>query len=188
MKRVLAALLISIVALTAACGDDDEPEARTDTSDQANHNEADVEFAQAMIPHHEQAVEMAQLAATRAQSSEVKELASQIEAAQDPEIQTMTGWLEDWGESVDGGGGMDHGGGDGMMGDDQMSSLEGATGAEFDRMFLEQMTEHHEGAIAMAETELDEGRFQDALEMAQTIRDTQRQEVQTMETLLANVG
>lgn len=189
MKRALAVLLIAIVAVTAACGDDDEPEASTATTQQADHNEADVEFAQGMVPHHEQAVEMAKLAATRAQSAQVKELASQIEAAQGPEIETMRGWLEDWGESVDGEGGMGRGGAGGdMMSDDQMASLEEATGTAFDRMFLEQMTKHHQSAIAMAETELDEGQFADALQMARAIRDTQRQEVQTMEDLLASVG
>ena len=187
MKRFLGVLLV-LVAVAAACGGDDDSDASSDTTQQVDHNEADVEFAQGMIPHHEQAVEMAQLAASRAQAPEVKELAAQIEAAQDPEIETMTGWLEDWGESVEAEGGMGMDGGGGLMSEEQMMSLEEATGSAFDRLFLEQMTEHHEGAIEMAEKELDEGQFPEALDLARTIRDTQREEVQTMEGLLASVG
>ena len=191
MKRptlALVALLAAAVAL-AACGggDDGGGEAAAD------HNEADVAFARGMIPHHRGAVEMARLAATRAQSPEVKELAARIEAAQDPEIATMTGWLNAWGEEVDGGGG--HAGmggtseGEGMGGtpEEETARLEAASGPEFDRTFLEAMTEHHRGAIEMAETEIAEGRFPDAKALATRIRDSQRAEVEEMERLLAAV-
>ncbi|MFI1111515.1 DUF305 domain-containing protein [Streptomyces physcomitrii] len=80
-------------------------------------NAADVAFAQQMIPHHRQALEMSRLAATRAASPQVKRLAERIEKGQDPEIRTMSGWLRSWDEPVppaggDGGGGLDHGGSD----------------------------------------------------------------------------
>jgi uncharacterized protein (DUF305 family) len=135
---------------------------------------------------------MAQLAPDRAESAEVKELAAQIEAAQAPEIETMTGWLEDWGEPLEAEGG-GHGGdgattGEGIMSEEEMAQLESSSGAAFDRLFLEQMTEHHRGAIEMAETEIAEGQFPDAVELARTIRDTQQREIETMESLLAQVG
>lgn len=185
MKRILAVVLL--MALLAACGGDDESEPSGSANEQEQHNEADVEFAQAMIPHHEQAVEMAELAPTRAESQEVKDLAGDIESAQAPEIETMTRWLESWDEEVSHGGG--HGGsGDGMMNEEQMEALEATSGRAFDRLFLEQMTEHHRGAIEMAEEELRDGGFPEALELAEAIRDTQRAEVATMEDVLTRVG
>lgn len=160
-------------------------------SEEAAFNDADVSFAQGMIPHHEQAVEMAQLAGGRAQDSRVLDLAGRIEAAQQPEIDTLTGWLEEWG--VEGGdtGGMDHGGADhggGMMSEEDMDALMAASGAEFDRLFLEQMIEHHTGAVDMAVTESADGQDPDALAMAGIIRDTQSAEIAEMEGLLAELG
>jgi uncharacterized protein (DUF305 family) len=122
-----------VAALTVAgCGSD------TDSTDSSGgqFNDADVTFAESMIAHHEQAVEMATMAQEQASSPEVKQLAEKIAAAQGPEIDTMTGWLEDWGQDVSSGSmsGMDHSGSDmsGMMSDDDMESLADATGAEFD--------------------------------------------------------
>ena len=183
-RLVPAAAVALLGLLAAACSSDDDPSvvAGSATSEQeTEHNDADVEFAQGMIPHHEQAVEMAGMATEQAESADVKALAEQIEAAQAPEIETLRSWLEDWGEDEDMGG-MDHG--SGMMSDDDMSALEEATGAEFDRMFLEMMIEHHEGAIEMADTEIEDGQFPDAIEMAETIKSTQEAEIAEMEALL----
>jgi uncharacterized protein (DUF305 family) len=92
------------------------------------HNSADVTFAQMMIPHHEQAIEMAKFAEVRAENPQVKELASQIQAAQDPEINTMKGWLTSWGEPTTAAG-LGHGGGHdgGMMSTEDMTKLQGLT-------------------------------------------------------------
>src|SRR3546814_19821968 len=92
-----------------------------------------------MIPHHQQAVEMAQLAADRAERQEVKDLAARVEAAQAPEIARLEGWLGEWGEDLPMEGmDMDHGqDGMGMMSDKDMSMLASDRGAEFDRQFLE---------------------------------------------------
>lgn len=115
----------------------------------------DAMFAQMMIPHHEQAVEMAELAESRAEDPEIQALAAQILAAQQPEIDTMTGWLTEWGVPVmPGDEAMDAHGGHGMSGmlsDDQLQELADSSGAEFDRLFAQYMIEHHEGAIDMAE-------------------------------------
>jgi uncharacterized protein (DUF305 family) len=186
MRKTLTAALLAASLLTlAACGNED------DNGSNAEHNDADVTFAQQMIPHHEQAIQMAGLAETRAESQEVKDLAADIEAAQDPEIETMTGWLESWGEDIpdDGMSGMDHGDMSsdempGMMSDDEMDDLMGSSGLGFDRMFLTMMIEHHEGAIEMAKTEQSDGKFPDAIELAEDIETAQTAEIRTMQDLL----
>ncbi|MFD5316711.1 DUF305 domain-containing protein [Streptomyces sp. NPDC127098] len=151
----------------------------------AEWNDADVAFAQGMIPHHRQAVEMAELAASRAESPEVVELAEAIEAAQAPEIATLTEWLTAWGEDVPAED-EDHSGHDmaGMMSPDDMSSLEQSDGAEFDAAFLRMMIEHHEGAVEMAETEQSGGAYQPALDMAADIVATQSDEIARMNELI----
>ncbi len=163
----------------------------TSGTEDAAFNDADVAFAQGMIPHHEQAIEMAQMAQGRAENPRVLDLASRIEAAQQPEIDTLTGWLKEWGVEDSATGGMDHGGmdhGGGMMSEEDMNALMATSGAEFDRMFLEHMIEHHTGAVDMAMTESAEGQNTDAIAMADTIRDTQNAEFAEMNQLLTELG
>lgn len=150
----------------------------------AAFNDADVAFAQGMIPHHQQAVEMADLATDRASSQEVKDLAAQIKAAQDPEITNMTGWLKEWNQPTQMSG-MDSMDMTGMMSDTQMSDLTAASGAEFDKMFLEMMIEHHNGAIEMANTEISDGKNPEAIALAKTIVKAQEAEIETMQGLVA---
>ncbi|MEU7553407.1 DUF305 domain-containing protein [Streptomyces sp. NPDC044571] len=155
----------------------------------AGHNAADVAFAQGMIPHHRQAVEMAGLAASRAESAEVKKLAGEVKKAQDPEINAMSGWLTSWGEQVPAPGAADHsahGGGtsSGMMTAEEMAGLEKASGKAFDTAFLELMVKHHEGAIAMADTERKTGSYAPATTMAEAITTSQSAEIARMRTLL----
>ena len=180
MRRALAA--IALVALVAAgCGSDDEDAA----SGGGDHNQADVTFAQGMVPHHEQAVEMSDMALQKAESPKVKELATRIKAAQGPEIDQMKRWLEAWGESVHGGhdmGNMDMGGG--MLSDADMKNLGAASGAAFDKLFLEGMIRHHEGAVKMSDDELRNGKFPEAKELAQRIKDTQNAEIAEMKAML----
>ena len=168
---------------TIGAGADAEGEAGAEGGeavDEAPHNDADIAFAQQMIPHHEQAIEMASLAATNASDQRVKDLAVQIEAAQSPEIEEMRAWLESWGEDAEGA--APH---EGMgMSTDDMAALEAATGSEFDRMFLEMMIEHHTSAIEMAEIEIADGEFPDAIEMANAIKTSQQAEIDEMEALL----
>ncbi|NYI77049.1 DUF305 domain-containing protein [Nocardioides panzhihuensis] len=184
---VVAVLLIlaAVVLILAVRGGED------DGHTSAGHNDADVTFAQQMILHHQQAVEMSELAGTRAESQKVKDLAADIEAAQGPEVKTMTGWLGSWGEDVpdEGMPGMDHGDMSsddmtGMMSEEDMAELENASGAEFDQMFLTMMIEHHEGAIEMAQTEQAEGEFPDAKATAKDIETAQTEEIKTMQALL----
>ncbi|MBK3629730.1 DUF305 domain-containing protein [Streptomyces sp. MBT49] len=159
------------------------------------HNAQDVAFAQGMIPHHRQALEMARLAAGRASSAQVKDLAARVEKAQDPEIKTMSGWLTTWGEDVPAASGsaaesmpgMDHSTGSGMPGmmdASGMDALEKASGAEFDSMFLTMMIEHHKGAVEMATTEKNKGAYRAATSMADAIITAQTAEITEMTKLL----
>jgi uncharacterized protein (DUF305 family) len=147
--------------------------------------EADVTFAQSMIPHHEQAVEMADLALKSATSDRVKQLAAQIKAAQDPEIETMRGWLRAWGadEAM---AGMDHSSGmPGMMSDADMTALEAAKGADFDRMWLQMMISHHQGALTMANELLGTTSDPQVKTLAEAVVAGQTTEIATMKGLLA---
>jgi len=166
-----------------ACSDSqsDQPPAQSS----ADFNQADVDFATGMSPHHAQAVIMAELAETRAGSAEVKALAADIEAAQEPEIDKLGEWILDWGSR--GGSMPPHGGehtGPGMLTGTEMQRLRNAEGTEFDRLFLEEMIRHHEGAIEMAEHELETGMNPDAKTMAQSIISSQRAQIDRMGTLL----
>lgn len=203
--RLLAGIAAAGLILTGcAAGPDTSssgsaaPGGSPSSATQGEHNDADVAFVQGMIPHHRQAVEMAELAAGRSQNAQVIDLAARIGGGQQPEIDAMVGWLEEWGAEVpaEGSGmsgmsGMDHGGDmgamGGMMAPEQMQQLQGASGPAFDRMFLEMMTEHHRGAVEMAQTELQDGADTDALALAQKIIDTQQAEITEMDTLLQQV-
>jgi uncharacterized protein (DUF305 family) len=151
-------------------------------------NEADVEFAQMMIPHHEQAVEMVALAATRATDKRIKQLAVQIQAAQQPELTMLTGFLTAWGKPVASSGGHHMAGTSsmpGVMSAQDMAKLEAATGATFDRMFAEMMIAHHNGAIEMAHRELAKGENADARALAEAIEQDQVTEITLFQEFLA---
>ncbi|MFE1246896.1 DUF305 domain-containing protein [Streptomyces sp. NPDC058735] len=208
-RAALGVTAVTAALVLAACGGGDGSSdtgsgAQASTSASAEstagaHNDQDVDFAQGMIPHHQQAVQMAKMAAGQASSAEVKDLASRIEKAQDPEIKTMSGWLETWGEDVPSGmPGMDHGGhgghGDGssgmpgMMSDEDMDKLMEASGRDFDTMFLTMMVEHHEGAVEMATAEKDKGRYEPAKKLADDIIRAQTAEIEEMNKLLGKDG
>lgn len=167
----------SLIGLAACSNGDGE----------ADFNKADVSFAQDMIPHHRQATEMAAMAESHTENADVRELASKITAAQQPEIDLMSGWLKSWGEEVpdEEMSGMDHSNGmPGMMSSEDMAALEESSGDDFDQMFLTMMIEHHEGAIEAAKTEEEEGKFADAIELARRIQKDQAAEIRSMEALL----
>ena len=99
--------LLAVSLVLTACGGSNAaapanpaPSVSSSAPATAQHNAADVAFAQSMIPHHRDAVAMADLAADRAQDPEVKALAEQIQAAQQPEIDQLTGFLSAWGAEV----------------------------------------------------------------------------------------
>lgn len=180
-----AALAVSLTLTGCAAGAADTSGAGSASASPATStaNDADILFAQMMIPHHEQAVQMSEnLLAKTGGTAEVRALATAITAAQQPEIDRFRSWLDGWGAD-EGMGGMDHGT-DGMMSDDDMSMLEDASGADADRLFLEQMIVHHQGAIAMAQTEVTEGGHPDAVALAEQIASSQTAEITLMRDLL----
>ncbi|MFF3782185.1 DUF305 domain-containing protein [Streptomyces sp. NPDC001933] len=156
----------------------------------AGFNDADVEFAQQMIPHHEQAIEMAKLADGRAADPEIKKLATAIEKAQDPEIDTMKGWLKSWGKPLPSSSmgampGMDHGSAmPGMMSGKDMSDLAAAKGKDFDKKFAQLMIGHHQGAVTMAEDEQKNGDNADAKKLAGAVVTAQTAEIEQMNKII----
>jgi uncharacterized protein (DUF305 family) len=201
---LLAASGIALAALLSACGSAGHSASSTDMSSppaavQVAEPGGDISFAQGMIPHHAQAVEMSDLALIHSASPQVRALAEQIKAAQGPEIDLMEQWLSAWGaptgaagDPVAGGTDDGHGGGHdmdmgdmGMMSDADMESLGSAHGDGFDRMWLEMMIEHHEGAVVMAEEVLRTTKDPEVRRLAQGIIDGQEVEIETMRGLLA---
>jgi uncharacterized protein (DUF305 family) len=199
--RALAALTVGLALILAGCGSD--PETAASESD---HNDADVAFASGMIQHHAQALSMVDLTMGRELDPKVQKLTEEIRAAQAPEIETMADWLDEWDEPIpatvrdhvnsedqgghdmgDKGGGSDDTGMDmpGMMSEEAMAGLEGASGAEFQDMWLSMMIEHHEGAVEMAQTEQADGKYQPAIDLAKDIETSQTAEIATMQGLLS---
>ena len=176
-----------------------------DPATQAAHNQADVMFSQHMIPHHQQAIEMSDMVLAKENIDErVVTLAEQIKAAQGPEINQMRGWLQQWGvpEMPMSGTGMPGHGGHGigpdgsmmpgmpmagMMSPADMAALQNARGVDATRLFLEQMIRHHEGAITMARTEIDNGQYPETVDLARTISVDQQREIDLMKQILGSL-
>jgi uncharacterized protein (DUF305 family) len=146
----------------------------------ADHNADDVTFAQQMVPHHSQALDMAKLVPSRSTNPKVLDLASRIEQAQEPEIRQLQGWLSKWDAAMPG---MTHDAMPGMMSGDDLKQLESVKGAEFDNRWLDMMIKHHQGAIDMAGTELAKGGNADAKALARKIADAQQAEITEMQGL-----
>lgn len=158
--------------------DADHDADRDDAAVSDDHNAADVDYAQGMIAHHEQAIEMSEiLLENEGLDPELDSLAEDIKAAQGPEIEQMKSWLEAWEDG-------EHGGHDGMLTEDQLLEFTDAEGAEAERLFLEGMILHHEGAVEMAEEHLEQGQNPEALELSEQVIEDQSEEIELMEGLL----
>jgi len=229
-KRVLgAAFALALTLGLTACGSSSTGAATSTSSsstttntttsgsaaaDSTDHNAVDVMFATMMIPHHEGAIEMSELALAQASTQPVKDLATRIKAAQGPEIEQMQGWLVAWNAAMpmtsattapdSGMGGHDMGSMGGteqttaspsvddfgmgqmmQMSDGDMDALRAATGVEFDKLFLQQMIAHHQGAIEMAEVEIGRGQNPATLALAESIKSGQTAEIAQMQQMLA---
>ena len=178
MKRLVAiGSLVLLPIGVPACRNDDAATSTfatvlgtaapaTSAASVGSFNDADVTFAQQMIPHHRQAIEMAEIALdpTVAAGPDVVALAGQIKAAQDPEIEQMTSWLQTWGQSTSDTIDMSHGEPmGGMMTDEGMRALAAARGVAFDQLWLTGMISHHQGAIEMANVEQRDGQATEAV-------------------------
>ena len=199
LRRLAApTIALALTVTLAACGSDDSSsanstaagtEAPVGSTGSASLNAADIEFAQGMIAHHEQAIEMAEIALDPniGASAEVVDLATRIKGAQDPEVNLMTGWLTAAGEPVvmDASEGHDMSSMEGMMTAEQMDAMAAMMGTEFDQMWLEMMIAHHEGAIAQSQTVKANGSNADVLALADQIITAQQAEITEMQALLA---
>jgi len=159
----------------------------TSTEQVAAHNADDVQFAQMMIPHHEQAVELAAMVPDRSTNPNVIALAEKIAGEQQPEISTMKALLLQWDVNPDE---MSHESGhagmvmEGMVGDATMVKLDNLKGADFDTLWLQSMISHHQGAIEMAKTEVADGQSADMITLAKNIVTAQQAEIDQMEQIL----
>lgn len=191
-KTIIGAAAVAVLGLAAACGDDgntakQNPSESSGHAEQQQHNKADVRFAQRMIPHHEQAVTMADLVPERSSDEQLRDLAHQIKSAQDPEIRKLKSMLDTWGEPTEPDSEQSGGGHDsmsGMMSDKQMRQLKQSEGSEFDTQWVEMMIDHHEGALDMANAELDKGTNDDAGDLADDIVSAQQDEIAEMKGML----
>ena len=167
MKRVI---VLFLALLITGCASESN----------SGYSSQDIMFAEMMIPHHEQAIEMSDLALKNSTNPEVLALAQKIKDAQAPEIEQMKSW---------GASSMAHMGHmmDGMLSYEEISELAAASGSEFDRLFLEGMIKHHEGAIDMAEMVIDSKNAEVAA-LANAIIEAQRAEIATMKELLTGLG
>ncbi|CAB4553829.1 unannotated protein [freshwater metagenome] len=181
---LMSALVLSGCSAPGA-GDHDYDHESMGTSSEmpVTMSDGDIMFAQMMIPHHEQAIEMSTLAETRTENADVLALAQQIKSAQMPEISQMTTWLADAGAPLSMGHDM---GDDGMLSADEMTTLTNATGIEFDRLFLAGMIAHHQGALEMAKT-VQNSKNAEVKVLSDNISSSQTAEIEEMKKLLANL-
>lgn len=203
-KLAAAAAAATLLIGLTACGDSgstNDAQAQQTAPNGDVFNDADVDFATEMIPHHAQALAMVDLTRDRDLAPEVQQLADDIQAAQGPEIEQMVDWLTEWDKPVpetmrdhvnaeeDAMSGHDMGDDSsdmpGMMTDEEMDELEAAQGEMFETMWLEMMIEHHKGAIEMAKDEQADGVFEPARKLAESVETSQQAEINQMSELLA---
>lgn len=212
-KRLAAAAVTTLVALATltACSNSGSQANQTTSSTSASaeqaHNQTDVTFAQQMIQHHQQAIQMSDaVLAKQGIDARVADVARQVKAAQGPEIQQMQSWLSQWGTPTTSmmpgqspmpgssmtpmpSGSMTPSAGmmPGMMSPSDMTALQNAQGADASKLFLQQMTQHHQGAITMAQNEINAGQFPPAIALARSIMTSQQQQITTMQNILSSL-
>lgn len=179
--RIIAFLAAVVTtAVVSACAESSPaPDAEA-----AKHNTADVTFAQKMIPHHRQALDMAALVPSRSTNRQLNIMAKDIAGDQQAQIETLQGLLQQWGEVA-----ADHTGHDGMVMEGMvdaatMDKLSTLKGPEFDDLWLRSMISHHEGAVAMAHPEIAQGENPAAVKLAKIIVEWQQFEIGQMHAML----
>ncbi|WAC51874.1 DUF305 domain-containing protein [Frigoribacterium sp. SL97] len=182
---IAASLTLGLTLASCSTNDSssDAGSSASSSSAASAHDDQDVMFAQMMLPHHEQAVEMsdALLAKGDGVDPDVATLAEQIKAEQGPEIIQLASWLQGWGEPTESGHSMS-----GMMSDSDMTDLDQASARDAGKLFLQQMVQHHEGAVDMARSEVDKGMNTDAVAMAKSIVSSQTEQITQMKDMLAS--
>ena len=202
LRRLLAATASGSVLLLLGCSDASlgspggGPAVPAETASELapGVNQEDVNFAQTMAPHHDQAVSMCtMLLDKRGVKSEVRDLAEQIMTVRESQIEILNGWNQSWdpGLGHDDEAGDDsttsHHSGPGLLNEREMAELDMADGSTGQRLFLEGMIRHHQGAVAIAEAEVAAGTYQDAVELAKEIAAAQKTEIAAMGQVLTQL-
>ena len=188
------ALGLALTGCTAPAPSGDATPTTATATTTATPNATDAMFVMMMVPHHRQAIEMSDLVLAKPDvDPRVHDLAQRIKDAQQPEIEQMEAWLDEWGFGPGNGPmpshdmGHGHGGMDGMLSEEEMAALEAATGPEASRAFLEGMITHHEGAIEMAQPVVDRGAHPGVVALAEHVITSQTAEIEEMRGLLASL-
>lgn len=176
--KFFSAVLITALLTLSGCASDSSNNSDVELSS------VDEMFLEMMIPHHDQAVEMAQLAEKNTKNREILELAKAIDEEQHKEVELMSGWLgkTDGHEHSHEGHTMD-----GMLSPEQMEALEKAKDTEFDKLFLEGMILHHKGAIEMTQMVV-ESSNKEIRDLAESIISSQTSQIEQMKKLLASLN
>lgn len=190
--RLVRSALFGILFAACASASNEPPARRTGPAPV----EADVHFIQGMIAHHQQALAMTALVAERTRSGDIHLLAERIEVSQQDEIELMGRWLAAYGQGAAATGSHDHAAGHsgpmpGMLSEAEMARLAASSGLAFDRLFLESMIRHHQGALTMVGDLLaapGAGQQVDIFRIASEVDSDQRIEIQRMERMLAEMG
>jgi uncharacterized protein (DUF305 family) len=183
LRMRMTALLTAVMAaaVVSSCGESSP----TPDAQSTKHNAADVTFAQSMIPHHQQAVDMSAMVRSNTTNRDLIVFAKRISVDQQAQIDTLRELLAQWGEQL----APDHMGHgamavDGMVDAATMDKLQTMTGTPFDVLWLKSMIRHHEGAVAMAMPEIAHGENPKAVKMAKIIVDWQQLEIGRMHAML----
>ncbi|MDG4667212.1 DUF305 domain-containing protein [Mycobacterium sp. 236(2023)] len=182
------AMLVGLVACASADTGRENPAEQTTSTTATTaaagieaHNNADVWFVRRMIPYHQQEIEMSDiLLGKQGVDPRVTDLAIAIKATRVPELEQMQNWLYQWDVIHP----PEDGGMVGQLTERELGVLSEAQGADASRLFLTQMIAHHDGAISLAQAEIEEGQFSPAVAMARAIAGTQQQQVDTMKGIL----
>jgi uncharacterized protein (DUF305 family) len=184
MRSRLIATMAAVALALSGCGSGNAAAPSSAAAQAGNHNEADVKFSLNMIPHHEQTIQIADLATKRGSSEKVKVVAAEILSAEEKEIQTMTGWLRSWNVPIPSA--EEHGGMamPGMLTAEDVKALEAANGAAFDKIFLPMVAKHLQNGVAMAKEVLQTGQHADTKTLAGKIIEGQEQQIQKVQALI----
>jgi len=181
---VMLAVLLAVTGCAGTAGDDDDMPGTDHSSGAAvDANEDDIEFAQTMIAHHQQAIAASEIVAEKEDvDASVTELADRITVAYETDIDQLETWLEEWHAEADDDVEADDA--EGMITDADLDSLRNASGADAGSLYLEQMIADHEGAIDIAEEHIEEGKNPGAIDLSKKIVATQALEIERMKEIL----
>ena len=185
---VLSGVIIALIAIIITMGVS-KTEHRPDHMNHSSISElsgADIMFLQMMIPHHQQAVDISELALKKSKDAELLALATSIREGQAEEILLMTQWLKDAGEGLDMGHSM-HDQMGGMLDEAELAALQSATGATFDRLWLQGMTGHHDGALHMTQM-IEDATNETIKKFGQEIVSMQSSQIKQMKVMLQRIS